>query len=62
VGCAIPEFGTLMVALNTTGWFTIEGFRDDESATEFDPAVTVCTSAPVPEEGEELAVKLESAL
>ncbi len=51
-----------MVALNTTGWFTIEGFRDDESATEFDPAVTVCTSAPVPEEGEELAVKLESAL
>jgi hypothetical protein len=49
-----------MVALNTTGWFTTEGFREDARTTELVPALTVCTSAPAPDEGEELVVKFAS--
>jgi hypothetical protein len=62
VGCADPELLTLMVALNTTGWLTTEGFREEVRTTELDPAFTVWTSALAPLEGEELDAKLESAL
>jgi hypothetical protein len=51
---------TLMVALNVTGWFTTEEVGVAERTTELAPALTVCTSAPAPDEGEALVVKLGS--
>lgn len=51
-----------MVALNVTGWFTTTTDRvgGPERLTELDPLLTVWTSAPGPDKGEALVVKLGS--